>query len=619
MPKIPTFQSQRRITAEASGLQTGIQISPTATPAAALADVARVAEEYYIKQRDNNEKLEAKKKFYEMKSESDKIIESQKNNSDEFQSVNIYNQQFGEYRKQQLSQIKNKRVKQRLETLLDIDQAENVYNIKKNSFIAMEKLSNELYNQEQNSLGIKYTLENNPKKKNEILNQQINSAAEYENIHGMGEAWLKKETKKIIANGELFNVEKAIANNQFDLALNILKQSKSIDVNQVQTQALKIENEYKKVLAKNNIDNIILNDVGVLAVGGQLQNIDGSEIKKTDLEDGMNRMASATNSLGQNIYTPDKVIEKSIKNNTTVPFYKNVIVAGSANISDTGDQTLTKKGLELYKYFKTQNGLPTLRTTYNLDKETLETYARLDFATNVLKETFDSAFKRELQIKNKPETFRLRSVSDKKIDSEFNNIDMEGLFLGDIQNVQTTKYLLSSIANMYYKAGGTEEDALAGARKYIEDNYRQDMFNQVVPRNNFNLNDEEHDVAIKLYIKKIYDEGLINKEKHKLDDIYPAYFSYGNFNSQQGFVLTNKKTNEPLTIDASLPSGDFDDRVYNSSRLTQKDVINKVYPLYKNKKFDNYSVKFELLKQKNIRIQNLKQPILKSGFGDPIE
>jgi hypothetical protein len=84
MPKIPTFEARGRITAEPAGVQTGIQVSPTASPAAALADVARVAENYYIKQRDNNEKLKAKEKFYEMKSESDKIMESQKNNSDEY-------------------------------------------------------------------------------------------------------------------------------------------------------------------------------------------------------------------------------------------------------------------------------------------------------------------------------------------------------------------------------------------------------------------------------------------------------------------------------------------------------------------------------------------------------
>ena len=243
MPKIPTFEAKGRITSQAAGVRTGIQVSPFQTPAGELSKVAKVAEDYYIKQRDNNEKIEAKKKFYEMKSESDKIIESQKNNGDEFQSIDVYKQEFGEYRKQQLSQIKNKRVKKRLETLLDIEQPENVYTIKKNSFKAMEKNSNELYNQEQNSLGVKYTLETDVNKKKQIQDQQINSAREYENIHGMGEAWLNKETKKIVAGNELFGVEQAVARKDYGTALNLLKQSTSIDQDDVEKQVIKIQKE----------------------------------------------------------------------------------------------------------------------------------------------------------------------------------------------------------------------------------------------------------------------------------------------------------------------------------------------------------------------------------------
>jgi hypothetical protein len=42
------------------------------------------------------------------------------------------------YKNQKLSQIKNKRVKKRLEDLLTIDQAEAVYKVKTNSFKAFE-------------------------------------------------------------------------------------------------------------------------------------------------------------------------------------------------------------------------------------------------------------------------------------------------------------------------------------------------------------------------------------------------------------------------------------------------------------------------------------------------
>lgn len=243
MPKIPTFQAKGRITAEAGAVRTNIQVSPFQTTAGELSKVAKVAEDYYIKQRDNNEKIAAKKKYYEMKSESDRIIESQKNNGDEFESVGIYRQEFGDYRKQQLSQIKNKRIKKRLETLLDIEQPENVYTIKKNSFKAMEADSNQIYTQEQNSLGVKRTLETDSNKKKQIQNQQIESAREYENIHGMGEAWLNEETKKIIGNNELFDVEKAVAKKDYGTALNLLKQSTSINQDDVEKQVIKIQKE----------------------------------------------------------------------------------------------------------------------------------------------------------------------------------------------------------------------------------------------------------------------------------------------------------------------------------------------------------------------------------------
>ena len=93
MPKIPTYTARGRITAEAPGVRTNIQVSPFQTTAGALSKVAKVAEDYYIKQRDNNEKLEARKTFYEMKSESDKIIKKYENEPDDFKSVNGYNEE----------------------------------------------------------------------------------------------------------------------------------------------------------------------------------------------------------------------------------------------------------------------------------------------------------------------------------------------------------------------------------------------------------------------------------------------------------------------------------------------------------------------------------------------
>lgn len=243
MPKIPTFTAQGRPTAEAPSVRTGVQVSPTTGVAAALLPATKSVQDYFIKQRDNNEKLEAKKKFYEMKSESDKIIERYKNNSDEFASVNGYNEEFGTYKQQELSQIKNKRVKKRLQDLLDIDQSENIYKIKANSFDAFERESKVTYETEQNSLANDYTLATSIENKQKILNKRINSAAEYENMHKKGKAWLDQTVNKIKGDSELSDVEKAINNKDYSTAMSLLKQSKNIDNDEVKKAALKIQKE----------------------------------------------------------------------------------------------------------------------------------------------------------------------------------------------------------------------------------------------------------------------------------------------------------------------------------------------------------------------------------------
>ena len=197
MPKIPTYTAQGRPTAEVGSLRSNIKLDPTRTMASGLLPAANAIDSYYLKQRDNNEKLEARKTFYEMKAESDKVIEKYKNNPDEFNSVNGYNNDFGNYKKQKLSQIKNSRVKKKLELLLDEDQAENVYKIKNNSFDAFETNANQTYNDGQNILANEYALAGDEKTKEIKLKNQINLAKEHGDMFLMGEAWLKKETNKL--------------------------------------------------------------------------------------------------------------------------------------------------------------------------------------------------------------------------------------------------------------------------------------------------------------------------------------------------------------------------------------------------------------------------------------
>ncbi len=243
MPKIPTFTSTAKPTTEVGSVVSNLKLSPTQTMASALLPAAQAIDSFYVKQRDNNEKLEAKQKFYEMKAESDKIQKSQANNPDELSAVNTYNQEFGQYRKQQLSQIKNKRVKRKLELLLDSDQAENVYKIKSNSFKAFEQESLSSYNTEQNTLASEYSLTDDQDLKNIKKQNRIESAIEFENMHEMGKPWLEKEIQTINTDSAIFDADVAIANGDYNKAKEILLTAKNVNAEEMQKRIITIEKQ----------------------------------------------------------------------------------------------------------------------------------------------------------------------------------------------------------------------------------------------------------------------------------------------------------------------------------------------------------------------------------------
>ena len=109
-----------------------------------------------------------------------------------------------------------------------------------------------------------------------------------------------------------------------------------------------------------------------------------------------------------------------------------------------------------------------------------------------------------------------------------------------------------------------------------------------------------HDPAVKLYIKDLYDSGRINKEQHELEDIIPVYFNAGSLTSNQGFVLRDKNTGVPISIDIVDPTSDFDEGNYDKARMTYKDIVEKIYPLMKDVRYEEFVDKYN-------RIQKQKQ------------
>ncbi len=150
MPKIPTFTAEKSITSEPSSVVSNIKLSPRSTVASALIPAAKQVQTYAIKKRDNEEKLQAKKTLLELKAESDKIIESQKDNPNEEESIGVWENSFKQLSNNKLANIKNKRIKKLVEDSLELENLESVYHLKTNSFKAYEKQSIQVYNDKIN-------------------------------------------------------------------------------------------------------------------------------------------------------------------------------------------------------------------------------------------------------------------------------------------------------------------------------------------------------------------------------------------------------------------------------------------------------------------------------------
>lgn len=198
MPKIPTFTAGRtEMTTQASGVTTNIQINPNATIASAISSSTDALTNYAVKKRDATEKLEAQKIVLELKAESDKIKHSQKDNINEEDAINIFKQKFDPLVTKTVGSLKNKRVQKLVTDQMLLENAENIYTLKKQSFEAFEKESVRIYNDTQAANIGKYKTATDVKLKQKYKAELYNAAEVFNNAHDLGEADLKKRREVI--------------------------------------------------------------------------------------------------------------------------------------------------------------------------------------------------------------------------------------------------------------------------------------------------------------------------------------------------------------------------------------------------------------------------------------
>ena len=606
MPKIPTFTATGRPTTEVGSVRSNIQIPLTQTIGTALAPVTKAVTDYAIKQKEISQKLEANKIFFEIQDEVNLIQDELKNDFDELNSVNNFNQRFKAISDTKLNSISNKGVKSLLQNKLDLEYPEFVSKVKTNSRNALEKQIKFDHDTTQNILSSEYIFAN-AKQKTIILDKAVNNEIAYANDVALSDAEKKENINKVKQSYLISDVNNLIESKQYGAANAILKNVKNstfLDVEERKTLLDKVKEGFEDDLSESQIRELIVKGGASEAVGLELETVNGTKITKKVISSGLNKLLFEKNEDNSATFSTPQIIQLSINRNAEVPSYKESLIAGTANMTDTGNKEKILQGYELYKLFEVQNADETLIKTYKISQSDIESYQRLDYSINVLGETFDSALNRE--IRTRAGNFKEKNIDDKKIDSRINELDFKGRGLFDfgepnVNNIQAVENILKYTANMYFKAGGSEDTALDAAEKFLEKNFRIDTFGQVVRVDS--RQPEWHDQAVKQYIKNLYDEGKINKETNDLDDIVPQYYDYAKFNIQ-GFTLINKKTGEPLF----MQSGDFDEEIYGTARFTQEQIEDIIYKPIKEKEYPEFLVEFE-------RRKKIKQEAENFGLG----
>ena len=197
MPTIPTFTAKGTPTTEVGSVRSNIKVNPKESIAAALAPIGKVAEDYYVKQRDNNNKLKSDKEILLLKAEQKNIIESLKTNPDRDDAINTFNKRFSPLLEKSLLNAPNRKVKNLIKQGMDLGTAESTYLLTTNSFKEYQTQSIEVQNNLQTQLMAAIKTTDNPELNEQYRKQLVDNAAKFNTTHMLGEADLKERIKTI--------------------------------------------------------------------------------------------------------------------------------------------------------------------------------------------------------------------------------------------------------------------------------------------------------------------------------------------------------------------------------------------------------------------------------------
>ena len=601
MPKIPTFEAQTRPTTEVASLKTQFQVPVESAGSmfGAAQKVISAADEYYVREQALKDKTESTKAYLELSGELDTIEQGSSKILDPVKAQSTFKDQFSFLAKQKIDSMENKAAARLLEDKLNLDLVTRSSKVVKGSRDQLDLEYKNTWNTEHQTDISKYFLTTDPNEKNILKNKIDNNIINRNFYNNDGPIKLQEDLKK--NNASLFEMEIDMdyAKKDYKSALTKLQNVEATNFLTAEKRIQLYQKGFKEFQEETKIDNatnIIENGLGFYAKSGQLK-----DLKKEDLEKAMVKISQKQNPDGSPVYSQPQITELSIKNNITNPIHKEIIRSGFTNIALTGSETIVSKGYETYRDYINQGGRNFLQTTMNLDKDEIEFYDRYDFLVSTMKYTPTQAAVaiRDLQKNVNTPEFKAKIVGDKKIKAVADDIVSRFGPYNDYENKQFVYNTVSRLANTVYKIQGTEEQAVEYAKQMIDKNYRKDIFdNMVAIKQN---RPQYHDAAVKYYIQTLWDQGIIDKQNNKLEDIIAIDVEPNLFNDEAGIKIVNR--NQPYAILTTFQNaqGDFDSNKFGSLYLTQSDLQKKVYPVGQDKRYQDFLYKY-MIREKTVNM-----------------
>ena len=329
MPKIPTFESQARPTAEVASLKTQFQV-PVESAGSMFGSAQKVisaVDEYYVREQALKDKTESTKAYLELSNEIDTIEQGAIKNIDPSKAESTFKDQFSFLAKQKINSMENKAAARLLEDKLSLDLITRSSKVVKGSRDQLDLQYTNSWNNEQQLNMAKYTITEDENEKN-IYKSQLEQGIISRNFYfNDGPLKLEQDLKKNNAVLIEMDVDRLINKEKYAEAKSFLldlEKTKDLDSKKRADFLDKIEKQSGELNENNYVAANLIKGNNVLIGANFKKTTEAKAIKHT--ENILFNEAQKNNKNEEETFA--YVDEVMTKNGIISPTYKSLMEAG---------------------------------------------------------------------------------------------------------------------------------------------------------------------------------------------------------------------------------------------------------------------------------------------------